>query len=153
MSKWDMNKFLLNLRARKMSWRDIYWKVWGITVVLQVIFVCLPVCVCLRACVCVCFRYQRRLAVVCCVCVCVCVVCVVSLYFLQLCVVRVKWLLWKHCNTLQRTPTRSMILQQCEHHTHKCKMTGVKTLQHTAAHCNTLQHTATYCNRVSIART
>jgi len=26
---------------------------------------------------------------------------------------------------------------------------GVRTLQHTVAHCNTLQHTATHCNAIS----
>jgi len=30
-----MNKFLLTLRARKLSWRDIYWKVWGIIATLR----------------------------------------------------------------------------------------------------------------------
>ena len=35
MAKWDMNKLLLNLRARKLSWRDIYWKVWGIISLLK----------------------------------------------------------------------------------------------------------------------
>jgi len=26
---WDVNKYLLSLRARKLSWREIYWKIWG----------------------------------------------------------------------------------------------------------------------------
>jgi hypothetical protein len=34
-ANWDMNKFLLNLRARKLSWREIYWKVWGIIATLR----------------------------------------------------------------------------------------------------------------------
>ncbi|KAJ1494036.1 hypothetical protein T484DRAFT_1766971 [Baffinella frigidus] len=29
-SSWDVNKFLLSLRARKLSWSDIYWRVWGL---------------------------------------------------------------------------------------------------------------------------
>ena len=27
---WDVNKYLLSLRARKLSWSEIYWRVWGL---------------------------------------------------------------------------------------------------------------------------
>ena len=29
-SSFDINRLLLNLRARKLSWREIYWRIWGV---------------------------------------------------------------------------------------------------------------------------
>lgn len=29
-SSWDVNRYLLALRAKRLSWREVYWKVWGV---------------------------------------------------------------------------------------------------------------------------
>ena len=67
MAKWDMNKFLLTLRGRKMTWREIYWKCWGIITTMDCSVCRLALPASKRSCVCV---FVHAYA---CVCLCVCV--------------------------------------------------------------------------------
>ena len=75
MAKWDMNKFLLTLRGRKMTWREIYWKCWGIITTMDCSVCRLALPASKRSCVCLCMRTRVSVCVsvfMCCMHVCVC---------------------------------------------------------------------------------
>ena len=74
MAKWDMNKFLLTLRGRKMTWREIYWKCWGIITTMDCSVCRLALPASKRSCVCVCACVRVCLSV--CLCSCAACMCV-----------------------------------------------------------------------------
>ena len=63
MAKWDMNKFLLTLRGRKMTWREIYWKCWGIITTMDCSVCHLALPASKRSCVCLCMSTRVSVCV------------------------------------------------------------------------------------------
>ena len=50
------------------------------------------------------------------------------------------------CSVLQCVAARDSLFWTGKWQCSRCSSRNIKTLQHTATHCNTLQHTATHCN-------